>query len=295
MSKPERDSLRSFLFENLDIRGEIVHLDRSWQEALKSHDYPPAIQQLLGEMMAASVLLIGTLKFQGRLTLQIKGQGPIRLGVVECTSDRALRGLIHWQGELEEHSRFADLIGKGIMAITLEQGRSGERYQGIVDANGDSLSEVLEHYLHYSEQLDTRLWLTADANNAAGMLLQRLPEKNETEDIDAWPRVTQLAETITSDELRMLDARKILHRLFHEEDVRLFDAEPVCFRCACSRDRVQNTLRMLGVDEVRAVVVEQGAVNVDCEFCNQHYVFDAVDVEALFAAEVVLDAPKRHQ
>jgi molecular chaperone Hsp33 len=141
--------------------------------------------------------------------------------------------------------------------------------------------------------LETRLWLTANEQTAAGMLLQRLPSQTSFEDEDAWPRMVQLSDTISNEELRSLKAPEILHRLFHEEDVRMFDAKPVFFRCACSRERVQNTLRMLGLDEVREVIAEQGSVSVDCEFCHQHYDFDAVDVEALFAADVLMDAPKQ--
>jgi molecular chaperone Hsp33 len=290
----ERDSLRSFLFEHLAIRGEIVHLDATWQEALGRHEYPQPLRNLLGEMMAAAALLTGTLKFDGVLSMQLQGSGPVTLGVVECTSERRLRGLIRWEGDLVG-SGLADLVGKGHMVITLEQRATGERYQGIVDISGDSLAQALEHYLHTSEQLETRLWLAANANSAAGMLLQCMPSTEHVADEDAWPRLTQLADTIQDEELLELDAEAIIHRLFHEETVRLFDVEPVGFHCSCSRERVQNTLRMLGHDEMRSVLAEQGEVSVHCEFCNQHYRFDAVDIEVLFTEGVVSDAPEMPQ
>lgn len=302
MSQLESDSLSNFLFENADVRGEIVHLDASWKQVLERHEYPPVLRSLLGEMMAAAVLLIGTLKFKGKLTLQLKGDGPVTLGLVECTSERLLRGLIHWQGDVDQCVGLASLLGKGVLAITLEQEPQGkkektERYQGIVEVVGDSLAQSLEHYLQNSEQLETRMWLTADEKAVAGILLQRLPAK-KTENIadeDAWPRMVHLADTVKDEELLLLSADQIIHRLFYEEDVRLFSAVPVAFRCACSRERVQNTLRMLGEAQVLSVLEEQGMVSVDCEFCRQHYEFDAVDVAAVFAAGVVSATPKSAQ
>ena len=301
MPQFESDSLSNFLFENADVRGEIVHLDASWKKVLDRHEYPPVLRNLLGEMMAAAVLLIGTLKFKGKLTLQLKGDGPVTLGLVECTSDRLLRGLIHWQGDVDQCVGLLALLGKGVLAITLEQEPQGkkekvERYQGIVEVMGDSLAQSLEHYLQNSEQLETRLWLAADVQAASGMLLQRMPTQ-QTENIvdeDAWPRMVHLADTVKDAELLSLPANEIIHRLFHEEDVRLFSALPVAFRCACSRERVQNTLRMLGEEEMQSVLLEQGLVSVDCEFCRQHYEFDAVDVAALFAG-VIAAAPKKLQ
>lgn len=295
----ERDYLRSFLFEEFPIRGEVVHLDSSWREALSHHQYPQPLRDLLGEMMAAAALLTGTLKFDGQLTMQLQGSGLISLAVVECSSERKLRGLVRVQEGMEkeiENASWSELTGAGRMAITLEQRNNGERYQGIVDLSGNSLSEALEHYLQTSEQLETRLWLSANESCAAGMLVQRMPAlesaTHQEADADAWPRVTQLAHTITPQELAELDAETIIHRLFHEETVRLFDAEPVAFNCSCSRQRVENTLRMLGIEEMHSVLQEQGKVSVDCEFCNQHYEFDQVDIEALFA-EAVRTEPGR--
>ena len=301
MPQFESDSLSNFLFENADVRGEIVHLDASWKKVLDRHEYPPVLRNLLGEMMAAAVLLIGTLKFKGKLTLQLKGDGPVTLGLVECTSERLLRGLIHWRGDVDQCVGLMTLLGKGVLAITLEQEPQGkkekvERYQGIVEVMGDSLAQSLEHYLQNSEQLETRLWLAADAQATSGMLLQRMPAQQTVSSVDedAWPRMVHLADTVKDAELLSLPASEIIHRLFYEEDVRLFSALPVAFRCSCSRERVQNTLRMLGEDEMQSVLVDEGLVSVDCEFCRQHYEFDAVDVAALFAG-LVAATPKSSQ
>ncbi len=302
MPHSEADSLCNFLFENAGVRGEIVQLDATWQQVLERHDYPPVLQHLLGEMMAAAVLLIGTLKFKGKLTIQLKGDGPVSLGLVECTTDHKLRGLIHWRGAVDQCNGLKALLGKGVVAITLEKNaqtdKKTERYQGIVEVVGDSLAQSLEHYLQHSEQLETRLWLSADAQSAAGLLLQRMPAEplaGGVVDEDTWPRTVQLAATVKDSELLSLPASKIIHRLFNEEDVRVFPSVPVAFHCSCSRERVQNTLRMLGAEEVQLVLAEKESVQVDCEFCRQHYEFDAVDVEALFAGGVVADSPKASQ
>lgn len=276
-----RDSLQRFLFENANVRGELVHLDATWREVLNRSDYPAPVRALLGEMMAAAALLSATIKFEGSMTLQVQGSGPVSLMVVECTHQFALRGLAHWSGELADGGSLPDVLGDGRLAITVDPGAGRERYQGIVALEGRSLSEALDAYLARSEQLDTRLWLVADAESAAGLLLQRLP--GEQPDPDAWTRVARLGETVTARELIDLPAGEVMHRLFHEEDVRVFESQPVSFRCSCSRERVANMLRSLGSEEVHDILAEQGAVEVACEFCNQRYGFDEVDVEQLFA------------
>lgn len=279
------DSLQRFLFENSAIRGELVHLDATWQAVLERHDYPQPVRNLLGEMMAASVLLSATLKFNGSLTMQVQGSGPVNFMVVECTSRRTLRGLAHWNGEVPELD-FASQVGDGRLAITIDPD-SGERYQGIVALQGKCLAEALDEYLVRSEQLDTRMWLAADAERTAGLLLQKLPGKSQTE--EDWNRITMLGATLTDSELFELSQHEVIHRLFHEEDIRLFEAEPVSFRCRCSSERVAAALRGLGREEVMDIIAKEGAVEVNCEFCNRHYSFDVVDVEQLFAEQPVPD------
>lgn len=276
----EHDTLRRFIFERLPVQGRHVHLDATWRAALERQDYPVPVRGLLGEAMAAAVLLSATLKFDGNITLQIQGTGPVHLLVVQCTSDLNLRGLARWTGELETMG-FRELVGDGRLVMTIEQKGKAERYQSVVPLEGVSLSASLESYFARSEQLATRLWLTAGDGSASGLLLQMLPDRQG--DPDAWQHVTVLSDTLKQRELAGLSAQELLHRLYNEDDVRLFDGAPVAFRCQCSRGRIEDTLRALGREEMRSIIAEQGKVEVDCEFCGKRYAFDAVDVESLFS------------
>ena len=289
----DRDQLHRFLFEKHNIRGEFVQLDATWQAVLEGSDYPEPVRDLLGQAMAASALLTATIKFEGRLTLQAQGDGPVRMLVVQAGSDGTLRGLARWEGEVGPAS-LAELFGSGQLAITIEP-REGQRYQGIVPLEGEDLGAALRHYFDSSEQLPTRLWLAAGESVAAGLLIQQLPSESGEDDRDAWNRVLQLASTISEDELRELDVRTLLHRLFHEEDVRLFEPEPVSFRCNCSREKTAATLRNVGEAEIRPLLEEQEMVEVTCEFCGTTHRFDAVDVEEIFAEAGHAPGPGRVQ
>lgn len=284
----DRDFKQRFLFDQFPIRGELVHLNQSWQEIIRRHSYPESIQKLLGEMAAAAVLLSATLKFNGALHLQIRGDGPLSMAVMESTSERTVRGLAHWDGDVNAKS-FEELVGNATLVVIIEK-NTGERYQGIVDLSSGSLSLALEDYMLRSQQIDTRIWLTVGTSQVSGMLLQKMPEfinaNHYVDDSDAWPRITQLADTVQNEELSDLDFSNLLHRLFHEEDVRIFEKLPVSFRCSCSRDRVRNMLKMLGYSEVTDILKSEQQVNVHCEFCNQEYNFDSVDIEEVFATEV---------
>ena len=295
LAASDRDTLTRFLFEHAPVRGEVVRLDATWRAVLANHAYPEPVRNLLGEMMAAATLLAATLKFDGSLIMQMQGSGPVTLAVVECSSDFHLRATAKWRDDLVPGD-IAALLGQGKFVITIDPKTSTQIYQGIVALEGTTVAEVLEHYMLQSEQLETRLWLASDGEQACGLLLQRLPEnaspenispENISGDTDAWNRALNLGNTLSSDELLNLPAREILHRLFHEEDLRLFEPRPVSFRCTCSRERVANMLRLLGLDEVHSILEEQGKIEVGCEFCNRHYAFDAVDAEQLFAAEVL--------
>ena len=282
----QTDTLQRFIFEHAAVRGEIVHLDATWRAVLERADYPTLLRDLLGEMMAAAVLLSATLKFSGSLVMQMQGSGPIKLLVVECTSDMTMRAIAKWSGELHGPN-MQTLLGDGRFVMSIDRSPEGQQsYQGIVSLEGSSVAEVLQNYMLRSEQLETYLWLAADESRASGMLLQKLPGKT-SEDADAWNRAVQLGSTITQAELLALPAIEIIHRLYHEEDIRMFEVSPVSFRCSCSRERVSDMLRMLGLAEVRSILDERGSVEVDCEFCNRHYHFDSVDAEQLFAADVV--------
>jgi molecular chaperone Hsp33 len=290
MKKPV-DSLSRFLFEHLPLRGEIVRLDSVWQQVLDRHDYPPILRDMMGELCAAAVLLAATLKLDGAMVLQIHGKGAVKLLVVECSGDLELRATAKWEGELQEGT-LPDLVGDGRFVITLDPKDGGQTYQGIVPLEGDSIADILQGYMSRSEQLETRLWLAADAESAGGMLLQKLPEQAEVHDEDAWGRATQLADTLKSEELLALTAEELVHRLYHEEDIRMFDTQRVAFRCACSRDNVANMLRMIGREEVDQILAEREEIEVHCEFCNERYVFDKVDADAVFAEGVALSASK---
>lgn len=283
----DQDTLRRFVFENAPVRGEIVRLNATWRAVLERHSYPRVVRDTLGEYLAAAALLSGTIKYDGSLTMQIQGSGPITLLIAECTSQRTLRGLAHWNGDVQPGS-LMHLTGAGQVIITIDPGPDTERYQGIVEIQGETIAQALGNYLERSEQLSTKLWLSADNEIATGLLLQKLPSaphEYANEDADLWNRAVHLASTVTPEELIDLPPKQLIRRLFHEEDVRLFETEPMSFRCGCSRERVRTMLRALGPDEVHGVVREQGVVSVTCEFCNQRYDFDAVDAEQLFAAD----------
>jgi molecular chaperone Hsp33 len=282
------DSLQRFLLEGTPVRGEIVRLDATWRAVLERRDYPEPLERLLGEMMAAGALLSATLKFDGALIMQMQGEGPVRLLVVEVTSKHTLRATAKWDGDIDSGG-IRTLLGNGKFVITIAPESGKQAYQGVVSLDGDTVSEVLEHYMTTSEQVDTRLWLASDKNKAGGMLLQRLPEHPEYDE-DAWNRATTIGETITKQELLTLPARDIIHRLYHQEDIRLFEERPTAFRCSCTRERVTAMLRLLGKEEVQSILAEREHVEVGCEFCGRQYVFDAVDAVQVFTSEIQASA-----
>jgi len=290
----EVDCLTRFIFEQGSVRGMFVRLDAAWQAVLERHDYPPVVRDQLGQFLAAGALLASTIKFDGSLTMQILGDGPISMMVAEFGSNGTLRGLATWR-EIPEPGPLKTLFGDGRLVFTVDTSSGGDSYQGIVELEGDTLAQAIESYLDRSEQLATRLWLVTDGAQSSGMLLQQMPVRAATDDEDLWTRAVVLASTLENAELTSLSAAAILHRLFHEEDVRLFESEPLSFRCTCSRERVRSMLQTIGPDEVRDIIAEVGRVEVTCEFCNQHYEFDAVDVEEAFAsADSPPVPPTRH-
>lgn len=274
------DTLHRFVFEHTPIRGNTVHLNRTFNTALQHQDFPPALRNALGELMAASALLAATLKMQGALVMQVQGKGALKLLVVECTAELSMRATAKWSGDLGT-AGFSELIGDGHFVITLDPKDGGQGYQGIVPLEGGSIAEILQNYMQRSEQIDTRIWLACDGKTAAGMLLQKLPGQPD-QDADAWTRLAYLADTVKADELLALPAQTLLQRLFHEEDVRLFEARPLSFHCSCSRHSVGAMLRLLGQPEVDSILAERGEIEVNCDFCNAHYRFDKVDAEQLF-------------
>jgi molecular chaperone Hsp33 len=292
----QADTLRRFVFERYPFRGQLVHLGPAWAAMMEHHDYPPQVRDVLGEAVAAAALLSSTLKYEGLLSLQLRGEGAMHLMLVECTDGLAMRAVARFR-DVPDSRDLRVLSGNGTLAVTVESGNAANRYQGIVPLAGASMGDCLRAYFEHSEQLPTRLWLRADADSASGLLLQRLPVTarpagvtesgaggvSEEEIEDAWRRVQLVADTVTADELARLEDRDLLRRLFAEDDVRMFQSAPVFFRCRCSRERVGTMLRALGREEVDSVLEEFGQVEVRCEFCSRAYRFDAVDAAALFA------------
>ena len=295
----DRDRLHRFIFEHYPIRGHLVHLDAAWRALIEHSDYPEAIRDTLGETVAAAVLLAATIKFEGVLSLQLQGEGPVHLMLAQCTSGLGVRGLARFSQD-EQSRRMVDLLGAGNLTVTLENEDGSQRYQGVVPLSENRLADSLQEYFEKSEQLPTRLWLQADAHGASGMLLQRLPDPKSTagesaEPVDdAWRRVQLIGETLTPEELRTLTDTQILHRLFNEDDLRVFEPLPVYFRCRCSRERVTAMLQGLGEAETRSVLSERGEVEVRCEFCNRAYSFDAVDVAQMFSPAVAGESGSVH-
>lgn len=299
---PSNDTLSRFLFEHTPIRGNSVHLASTFQLALNKQHLPKGLKRALGELMAASALLTATLKMNGALVLQIQSKGILKLLVVECTSDFGIRATAKFNGDVHDEQNLFELIEQGQFVITLDPKDGGQTYQGIVPIEGDSISTILENYMLRSEQIDTKIWLSCDGNAAAGMLLQKLPDTmNQTtkqdealaEDLDAWNRIGHLADTVSNEEILSLPIETLLHRLFHEENVRLFEASNTRFFCSCSRASVSNMLRMLGEEEIRSILHEQGKIEVNCDFCNTHYSFDQIDATQLLATEVASQSSKQ--
>jgi molecular chaperone Hsp33 len=298
------DQLQKFMFNAAPVRGEIVSLRNTWQEVLARRSYPAPVRNVLGEMMAACALLSANLKFNGTLIMQIYGDGPVQMLVVQCHSDLSLRAT----AKLAEGAVITDDMmlpallnerGHGRCVITLDPNdkRPGQQpYQGIVPLSGEhgplaSMAEVLEHYMHHSEQLDTRMWLAANTDRAVGMLLQKLPGDGGIvphpgeHDADTWQRVCHLGGTLSNEELLKEEPETVFRRLFWQENVQHFEPAATRFQCSCSREKVGGMLKMLGREEVDSVIAERGDVEVHCEFCNQRYEFDPVDVAQLFVAK----------
>ncbi|MCG6659733.1 Hsp33 family molecular chaperone HslO [Halomonas campisalis] len=281
------DQIQRFLFDDTNVRGEIVTLERAYREVLDRHAYPPAVNRLLGELLAAVALLTDTVKLDGILSIEVRGQGVLALLMAESNPGgelRAIARLAEDQTLPEEGLGFRELVGDGQIVITLDP-REGSRYQGIVALDHDSLAGCLEAYFAQSEQLPTRLWLAADGERAGGLLLQRLPDETQNRDRDAWDRTVHLADTVKREELLGLAPLEVLRRLYHEETVRVFDPKALRFGCSCSRERLADALLSLEASELREILAEQGAIETQCHFCHTHYRFEPPEVEALLAGD----------
>lgn len=296
------DTLQRFIFENAAVRGELVEISDTWEQVQARKEYPAAVRTLLGEMIAAAALLSANLKFNGMLVMQMHGDGPVRLLVVECDSELHLRATAKLaEGiEIPDDAGLTQLVnahGRGRFVITLDPKDKlpGQQpYQGVVPLNGESVAVVIENYMLRSEQLDTRLWLAADRNVSRGLLLQKLPKEGgsgtEVDDLETWNHTVTLASTLKTEEMLSTDINTLLRRLFWEETIRVFEPRHPSFHCSCTREKVGSMLKMLGKEEIDSALADLGKLSINCDFCGQHYEFDKVDCTQLFATETPSDA-----
>ena len=306
-SDSSNDTLQKFIFDNAAVRGEFVEISDTWREIQHRHSYPPAVKTVLGEMVAAAALLSANLKFNGAIIMQIHGDGPVRLLVVECDSDLRLRATAKLGEDVTvaDDASLTDLLnvnGKGRFVITLdplEKMPGQQPYQGIVPLDGDDMATVIENYMLRSEQLDTRLWLAADDGISRGLLLQKLPrhsgkddqiaQASEADELETWNRAVMLASTLKQEELLSTDIQTLMNRLFWEETIRVFEPAHPQFHCSCTREKVGNMLKMLGSEEVESALAELGQLAINCDFCGKHYAFDKVDCAQLFASDAPVE------
>lgn len=283
------DFTQRFIFDNNDVRGELASLEESYAHVLAKHSYPEPVATLLGELLAAAALLVNTLKFDGLLVLQARSSGAVPLLMVECSSNHELRAIARYdETQIEAGASLQELMPEGVLALTVDP-RDGQRYQGLVALDGEDLAECFTSYFTSSAQLSTRFWLYADGQRARGMLLQQLPADRvpDPEQREAsWQHVVALAATLTAEELLGLNNETILHRLYHEEEIRLFAGTDLKFHCNCTRERSAQALISLGLEDLQALLAEQsGVIETDCQFCNERYVFNENDVLQLFAEQ----------
>ncbi|ADN00367.1 Hsp33 family molecular chaperone HslO [Dickeya dadantii] len=276
------DQLHRYLFENHAVRGELVTVSDTFQQMLTNHDYPVPVKNLLGEMLVATSLLTATLKFSGDITVQLQGDGPLKLAVINGNHQQQMRGVARLQGNIAADSSLHDMVGNGYLVITITP-TEGERYQGVVGLDGDNVAACLENYFQQSEQLPTRLFIRTGEHDgrqcAAGMLLQVLPAQHgNREDFD---HLTQLTATVKGEELFGLPADEVLYRLYHQENVTLYEPQPVAFQCHCSRERCADALMTLPADEVSDILGQDGQIDMHCDYCGSHYLFSVQDIADL--------------
>ncbi|KGJ98118.1 Hsp33 family molecular chaperone HslO [Thalassotalea sp. ND16A] len=269
------DVLNRYLFDNYHARGELVQLDSSFKEIIKNHDYPQAVTELLGELMAATCLLTAMLKFEGEISVQIQGNGPVKYAVINGNHLQQMRGVASIVDEITGSS-LVDLMGKANMVITIIP-EKGERYQGVVALEGNTLAECLEHYFATSEQLATKIWLFADSKNiqAGGCLLQVVPDsEDKQQQLADFDHISQLTATIKAEEIYQLSANELLYRLYHQEQVRMFEPQTVSFVCGCSEDKCLAAIANLGKDGIESHLAEHLQFTITCDFCKTTYQFD---------------------
>ena len=282
------DQLHRYVFNQANVRGELVQLQQSYASILASQEYPQIVQHLLGELLAAASLLTAILKFKGDIALQVQSEGFIKYAVINGTHQQSMRGVARWdQAVAQTPGCFADLFKKGVLVITITP-EEGERYQGMVALDKASLAECIEEYFKQSEQLATRVILKTEITNskpaAAGLFLQVLPTSSAASDLAdcvEFEHLCTLSETITEQELLYLPAHDVLHRLYHQEELELYSPQEVRFQCSCSKERSATAIASVEKQELLSIVAEEGCVKLHCQYCNAEYCFDAIDIEAI--------------
>ncbi|KAB2823949.1 Hsp33 family molecular chaperone HslO [Aliivibrio finisterrensis] len=277
------NTLHRYLFEDLSVRGELVQLDDAYQQIISSKEYPKPVQNLLGELLVATTLLTATLKFEGSITLQLQGDGPVSLAVINGDNNQKVRGVARFNGDIAEDATLHQLMGKGYLVITITP-KDGERYQGVVALEGENLAQCFEGYFERSEQLKTRLWLRLGEfegkPHAAGMLLQVMPDG--TGSADDFEHLEQLTDTIKNEELFGLEGEDVLYRLYNQDKVQLFEPQHVEFFCGCSRERSGGAIITIEKAEVDDIIKTEGKISLHCDYCGTSYDFDSIDVANLF-------------
>jgi len=276
------DQLQRFLFDDYQIRGEIANADHSFNEIIKNHDFSPEVANIVGELLVATTLLTAMLKFEGKIAVQLQGDGPLKMAVINADQNLQVRGTARVEGDTTGLS-FAQIVGKGNMMITITPD-DGERYQGIVDLQKESLSACIENYFEQSEQLPTQVILHANSSQAAGILIQTLPATSENHQED-FQHVCALANTAKEEELYTLTAEDLLYRLYHQETVRLFEKQPITFKCSCSKERCLTSLASITPEEILEIIKERGAIEMHCEYCANDYRFEVSDLQILLGDE----------
>ncbi|GAA80543.1 Hsp33 family molecular chaperone HslO [Pseudoalteromonas sp. BSi20495] len=279
----QQDLLHRYLFNELDVRGELVQIENAYNEMIADHNYPDPVKALLGELLVATCLLTATLKFEGEIAVQLQGDGPVKYAVINGDDKQNMRGIARLQSEITG-TTVKELIGQGYMVITITP-EKGERYQGIVPLEHDILSECIESYFEQSEQLKTRLWFATDTTEgsakACGLFLQVLPVDKQ-KSIEDFAHLEALSNTIKNEELLHLDANTVLTRLYHEDNPRVFEPQAIKFKCGCSRDKTITALVNIGQEELLKDVAEKGTVNINCHYCLKEYVFNEQDIKSIF-------------
>jgi len=275
------DQIQRFIFEKKQVRGEIVRLSTSYQSIVMQHAYPLAVSNLLGNVLVVATLLSAIIKFQGRLTVQFQGKNDLKLVLAQCNNRFEIRGLVQWLKKDASEQDLLAALKEGVLAIIISPDATTTPYQGIVEWKGDSIAESVEGYFQNSEQLATRLWIAVNETNAVGLLLQLLPETQPEHEND-WEHIVCLTDTLKKEEMLSLDNEALLYKLYSQEEVRLFDAEAVSFKCTCSLARSENAVLMLGEKEANEELQNKQNIVVTCEFCNKEYIFDRLDVANIF-------------